>query len=367
MNIFRALLATTALLTTFSGCAESDDAGTTTQRRQALTSFVIEEWTQTVFAGHRTLDGRTARFRAEMESENAFRVSVDVAGTMVTITGDRSAGVGGVIAYEVENGQWSSEADVRLLSALTHDLGDALPWPETVGGEDPARVHEGMLRDAVSFFATARHGFVNEGRFRIDLAELPGWPEALTDEERPPAEPFLDVPALSTDTSLEPSATSASACNAVPDDDLCTHQYYHPLYCRTPGVQILAGCCGATTAPGKSRAFFHDATSTARQPGFCNGGTSLRFCGKAAQSSDCASACCPGRCGLACKALPFYAQDCFDHDECVATQSGSSFTNNKDCGDEFNEASSDFAFIHSHHYSLWWSKPGVPSALWGCK
>lgn len=56
---------------------------------------------------------------------------------------------------------------------------------------------------------------------------------------------------------------------------------------------------------------------------------------------------CMGRCGGACGgwAPSAWAKDCLDHDICIVDQDGSNnFSNDTNCGDEFNQAADDYAF-----------------------
>lgn len=57
---------------------------------------------------------------------------------------------------------------------------------------------------------------------------------------------------------------------------------------------------------------------------------------------------CEGRCGAGCSWWDHdYTQDCFDHDWCLNFHGGSSFSDNPDCGDEYNNA-----------YDDWWATFG---------
>lgn len=54
---------------------------------------------------------------------------------------------------------------------------------------------------------------------------------------------------------------------------------------------------------------------------------------------------CSGRCGAGCNHWfdDDYTWDCFDHDRCVDAYGGSSLSGNPNCGDEFWDASDDYA------------------------
>jgi hypothetical protein len=294
----------TMTITGAAACAgDATPIPTATDEQAATLGLHIDEATSTdVSGGYDTPEVRIW-FAAHAEWRTTVRSSFVVGNVPIDVVYDAERGDGGELTIEV--GGALDGPELQTLLDLATALDGAFPYER-----DAVQPGGAMLRTFAGLFGTWTLGPTREP-MRVNIR--PKEQEPITNGGTGPGGPTPPP---------TPPPTPTPTCPDIADDDF---------------VMPLPWCCnGGTTV-----AWDHDG------PNEC---FNRRFntCGdRSAGSGEALATNCPGRCGPNCTSIPYYTQDCLEHDFCLMHDPGQQpLQSTGSCGDELFDAVDDFAFVY---------------------
>lgn len=322
-SIARFTLVVAVVTTACDDIETTDTTATTHVAREGAYGLRLEVANETDVIGSFTTREGSVRFASHAVVGRVVSASILVGETDIELSYDAMVGEAGQMSILVEGDLVDRER--QTLRALAHELYLVFPYQR-----DATQPGGALVRTFSDYLADWTLGRTPEPLLVL-----------------PPARPKNDEPIVYGGVgpggggSLPPPATTPSptpVCGDRIDDD---------------GVKALVGCCDG----GRVTEWSHDAA-----PAECFQ-TARNMCGiDSATSGDPLATECPGRCGSDCDFLPFYTQDCLDHDLCLMHDPGQGpLQTSGSCGDELIDASNDFVYLYG--WALGWA-PAFDKLYW---
>ncbi len=294
------------------GCSADQPVSVSASTQAIGDGLELEVSSPTAVAGQYAGETGVAHFKATAVWGDSVEATLEVGASRVDVRYAAREGENGTVTFSVAGKL--EERDRATLAALASTLYDTFPYEG-----DPKQPTGALLRTFADYSSSWSIGPTE----KPILVSLPARPR----DDRDP-----EIPRDPTPPPPPQQPPPPPLCNLTGDDD---------------GVSFLGQCCNG----GTKALWQHDANNHCFV-------TASNTCGsRSITSGDPLATDCPGRCGSGCFSVPFYTQDCFDHDLCLMHHPGPGGLANIDptgsCGDELIEALDDFAFIYGN--TLAWS------------